>query len=56
VQQKVLLKAPYSFQLPSDTLAMVGCEDETEEQPPEVEAAVREYLCIKTFLVSIIKP
>ncbi|KAA0194541.1 hypothetical protein HAZT_HAZT008684 [Hyalella azteca] len=36
--------------LPSDTLAMVGCEDETEDQPPEVEAAVREYLCIKTFL------
>ncbi|KAF2364619.1 Nuclear pore protein 84/107 [Trinorchestia longiramus] len=39
--------------LPSDTLALVGSggdEEEQNHQPPEVEAAVREYLCIKTFL------
>ena len=37
-------------QLPSDTLALVsgGEKDDT----PEVEAAVREFLCVKAFLVS----
>uniref|UniRef100_A0A2P2HXF4 Nuclear pore complex protein n=1 Tax=Hirondellea gigas TaxID=1518452 RepID=A0A2P2HXF4_9CRUS len=34
--------------LPSDTLSMVGGDD--KDPSVEVEAAVREYLCIKTFL------